>query len=316
MTEYIVSISDPNIRKTYDLSIEFINKVYKKNFLDTIDYVIVTTPSEKDTFETHEKTKRLGLSETVVSLDVFIARCIAYSGHIGYGAYIPKGLPPDYSPHTIVFICCERGDVFMLTLFAHEFVHQLFELNKKKFLKGFFDTELAEIIPIIDLFPPDVIERVRDQLVEHFMWKFDEFVADYITYNYFLLLNTKPLLDHRVILRMGDLLPYKGNYFTLFYAGASDFIKTLWDVAYETKIVFSRKEDINMLRKIRRKFEYIDELTDLKKFRSYLHEIFKENIVMMPRDVYLSDPERYKPIYTDAKWDEMKKRDVAVMKDP
>jgi hypothetical protein len=312
MTEHIVSISDPNIRKAYDLSIEFINKVYKKSFLDTIDYVIVTTTSSKDLRETAEKIKKLGFPEIFQWL---LTECFFATGSAGYGAYVPKDFPPDSPPYSTVFVCSGKEGVFLFMITAHEHVHHLFELNKVEIVKAFFRTELSEIVPIVDLFPPDAIETVESQL-DDLVSKLNEFVADYITYNYFLLLNTKPLLDHRVILRMGDLLPYKSNYFAWFYTGVSDFIKILWDIAYKTKIVFPRKEDIVILRKTRRKFEYVDELTDLEKFRNYLHEIFKENIVAMPRDVYLSDPERYKPIYTDAKWDEMKKRDVAVMKDP
>jgi hypothetical protein len=138
-----------------------------------------------------------------------------------------------------------------------------------------------------------------------FVYCANQMAAMTIAVNYFMLLNTQPYTyPNRFALLPKPLSDATYNCSEIIYKLASGLrrLKTI--------------EEILFLERAAGWFSSLDwekETEPLPKFSQLMHSIFTSCVAVMPKEVYLSNPQRYGPLFAGLDWDWVREKEIPAL---
>jgi len=296
--EYVITISDPALRGFAETALDFIKSVYRDRVLGELAYVFVSSKSERDLDE----------------LKRAVGAKLPEDGDRLVQVASPPMVSGIYSHEAgAVLIKLGSGGVHDFWTVAHEFAHHAIYDGRPRLL-GALINDVPELDAIVRaLFP--VIEETRvvravEGLGEASFTFAQELATEYATANYFVLLNASPAVSGRDIMWL-RLLP---GFATLdipsrYLDRALDRLETaLHGKGLPTGLV---RRCLGLIKAVRGKVR--DYKTELAEFRATLHSIMRGKVKRWPKEVYLSNPEKYEILFEglDREW--MREEGVPMM---
>jgi len=290
-----VTISDPELRGFAELAIEFVRGVYRPEVLGELEGVFLTSADPRDLGESEKLAEEiLGKTEHARAAEAY--RLIRDKLVLG-AYYQPKGRWRRRFAIAVLL----RADHRSFCTLAHELAHHVTLPRMDELLKAF-----REDVPEIDELIEAVCERVAvlgaEEQAERLGDRAGEFVreyaADYVAVNYFLLLNTRPVMDEatakKVWLvveagRVGDLFSHP--------RWLADALDDLLISVYEWRLPKDFTD--RLADKVSAALTKVRGQPDLPRFRAAVHSVLEGAVLRWPKEVYMSDPEKYEPLFKD-----------------
>jgi len=279
-----ITISDPKLRRTAELALEFVTRSYKDEALEGLEYVFVTSAYSPSDREEVAKIAERVLSKGSLALEA-VGLVVKEVTHGAYAWREPKAVA-----------VAMRIGAWGLRVLAHEFAHHALRPD----LDGLLAALRTELLEVDELAArshasgnEEVIKRaeeVRDALARYA----DEMSAEYVTANYFVLLNTRPVLDVVKARRVA------------FFDHFTDILQDVEVRLVRLSETLGEEVEAGRLDK-----EVADALADLsrslirrlyrgrlhgRKFLDALHSIVSAKLKAWPKEVYMTDPRRYEVV--------------------
>jgi len=212
-------------------------------------------------------------------------------------------------PKTIALSMYKRAKGFRQLV--HEFTHHVLEPHRRILARA-----VRGDLPEIDKLVVKLWESGDEKLVKVSDWvardtiRFAcEYATEYVTSNYFVLLNTKPVARSRQLVGL-DL--FDSMVFATITADLTEVLERLWVLREERRgLPREEEEELTNLCDVLR--ANISDEDALPRYISTLHSIFSRAIKAWPKDVYLSDPRRYELLFRDVNWEELRRKGIPVM---
>jgi hypothetical protein len=280
MTEHIVSAKKPELRRFAQLMIEFVERVFKDDVLADLDYVVLFSTHMDDRWEAYRMAKRTELAETpLIGLLKELAKFPITAKGIYYGE---RGCRT-----VICMISGEADDTYAL---AHEMAHHALFDHKHRLVRS-FRRDLPEVDELVSK-----AVYLRSEYIDGMVRAADELAVNYVVFNHFYCMNTRPATS------LGQLLSEVG----VARYHVDDVIHMLEDWASDVRGLAEKYRAMplvaieyrNYLKLIEGAIRRVKSLTDLPNLIKTSHSVFAGSVKRWPKDVYLSDPERYGALFT------------------
>jgi hypothetical protein len=318
--EYLVQ--SPHLRRYAELAVEFISRVLRSDVLNALGAVVVIDErtTESDTIDAVRKACQIvnvseygcPYLEVKKWYDLGAARLHSF----GIYLYVRVEKPvimwvlrntkaPTVCGESYVLFH-EVGHFMVRTLGAVEPVMMALAED------SMFGIVVEELRALVHLLPYHATEPLlaiseKEELKElvrflglMFVWAADEAVADYIATNYFVLLNTYPYPYPARLAKLSKL----GIRCHTAYTALCDTAERIDGVVKVKKYRLNPRfaKAIGHMTSTFCKMEQVR----MPRFVELAHNIFTSCVAVTPKELYLSEPERYSPILYGVIWDDVR----------
>jgi hypothetical protein len=298
MTEFFITISDPELRRFAETALDFIKSVYRDEVLARLEYVFVTSAYSKS--DADEMLRVAG--------KVLPSRSLAYSTVAGLAEdYEGGGGRYYYLTPRLLAVSLLRGVDGFATL-AHEFAHHALQDHLDDLIKILREDvpELDQIVAVALETNDEEVVRMAERVGDAAAYFATEYSAEYAAANYFVLLNTEPVLrsqeveDVEVFREFGDIS-----------LGTVVTLKNFEVFVTERKLPEALSGRLAEL--ARATIKKMVHRPDLPKYKSALHSILRSKVSRWPKEVYLSDPRRFDSLFEGLEKDLLRRHGIPMM---
>jgi hypothetical protein len=295
MAEFFIIISDPELRRFAETALEFIKYVYRDEVLADLDFVFVSSTKRRDLDRMWEEAKRL-LPPKEVSLAIEGVEDVVLFGVGG-----PMGVCHTDRPKVIA-VALERGRCEDFYVLAHEFAHHVADTYMSELCVALSRDDVPAIGYLAELLSKTEEEELL-KFAGEVVRAVQEYAPDYVVCNYFLLMNTSLVMDWG---RLRDVDPFDdtirrvGWYLTRAHLNLKEAL-------------MSKKAPADVVREVDRLGREMLKAAEEFRFPSLdsaLHSAVSSKVRRWPKDVYLSDPDRYRPLLEGLPVDKIRWRGV------